>query len=127
MINIGNKKFELDLKKVLPSHLLPVPKSKNNKTPNGTVSPAKTNRSTSQKSDEKVKEKDYYNVYVPVINLLENVEQEKEIFDQRLIKKMIAVPRPDPKSLGNKVLERDPWEFNLSVFKPYQPDHDALL
>ena len=100
MIKIFKKKFELDLEKVLPENLLPN-KTPKRKTPKGSVSPVATRRSGSQKSNEEVKEIDYYEVYVPILNVLEGVEQEKKVFDEILIKKMIAHPRPDPKSLGN--------------------------
>ena len=40
---------------------------------------------------------------------------------------MNCVPRPSPKFLGNRIKIRTPWNFSLSVFRPYVPDNDALL
>jgi len=36
-------------------------------------------------------------------------------------------PRPSPKYLDNRLKLRTPWDFGLSVFRPYIADHDALL
>ena len=36
-------------------------------------------------------------------------------------------PRPSPKALGNRIKIRTPWNFNLSVFKPYRPDSEVTL
>ena len=40
---------------------------------------------------------------------------------------MLAPPRPDPNSLGNKKVQRTPWNFNLSVFRDYKSDNPRLL
>jgi hypothetical protein len=40
---------------------------------------------------------------------------------------MNCVPRPSPKYLGNRTKIRTPWNFTLSVFKPYIPDNEGLL
>ena len=40
---------------------------------------------------------------------------------------MNAWPRPSPKFLGNRHKIRTPWNFNLSVLKPYRPDTESLL
>ena len=103
MINISSKKFQLDLKSILPEHLQPG-KTPKKGTPKASPTALGTKRS-SEKLDVKP-EIDYYEVYAPRLNIIEDLKHKLDKdkkdfeFDDIFMDSLTAKPRPNPKNLG---------------------------
>ena len=72
-------------------------------------------------------EPEYLKIEIPFTNVIENIKQTSKLYDAKIVEGMLAPPRPDPNSLGNRKGLRTPWNFSLSVFRDYKSDNPKLL
>ena len=86
-----------------------------------------TQRQMNESSDSIKIVPDFYEMLIEKVNVIENIAATKTIYSSKIIRQMIAVPRPGEKFLGKRDLVRTPWDFSLSCFKTYKPDTAKLM
>jgi NLR family CARD domain-containing protein 3 len=64
---------------------------------------------------------------IPSTNILQNIIISNTPITKTLLQSMKWIPRPPPKSLGQRNRLKTPWDFFKSVFKDYKPDTQSLL
>ena len=115
------KKLYLDMSKVV------IPKDSAKSSPKKGTPKEQKGLRAKEAAPEKEAEPDYYELDLPEVNYIENIHQTKTIYTMEQIEKMVCVPRPGPKGLGNRHKVRTPWNFSLSVFASYKIDTAKLL